>query len=142
MLETVSGLPFLSNEARDHFEKKQLEYLDMFGYGFIYSKDFHKFPWFARFFDYPTWVRTDIKFGSHPIHTVFLAIENYYEKYNDRLRDLNVKLEIKEIDQDEYDKQLDELEYEKLKIDAEINIYAKQKLKAIKTKHHQNQLQN
>jgi hypothetical protein len=132
MLETHSGYPFLSNEQRHHFEKIQLEYLKMFGYGFIYSKDFHKFPYIARFFDYDTFMRTDVKFGAHPIHTSFVAINNFYERYEDQLRDLNVRLEINEINQDEYDSQLEKLEFEKLLIDAEINIEAKKKLKFLK----------
>lgn len=132
MLETHSGHPFLSNEQREYFEKKQLEYLRMFGYGFIYSKDFHKFPYIARFFDYDTFMRTDVKFGSNPIHTTFMAVSNFYERYNDKLRDLNVRLEINEINQDEYDSQLEKLEFEKLLVDAEINIKAKQKLRFLK----------
>ena len=77
-------------------------------------------------------MRTDVQFGSNPLHITFMAVSNFYERYNDKLRDLNVRLEINEINQDEYDSQLEKLEFEKLLVDAEINIQAKQKLRFLK----------
>lgn len=129
-LQTVSGTPAFSSEQREYYNKKQQQIKDTMGDFCYLDPDFKRLPFLSRFFDYNLFLKTDIKpIGTHPIHLYMLTLRNFYISYNEKARELYVKHELNEINNEEYNKQLTELNNKKLLADSEFNLDIKKQIK-------------
>lgn len=129
-LQTVSGTPAFSTEQREYYNKKQQQIKDTMGDFCFLDPDFKRLPFLSRFFDYNLFLKLDIKpIGTHPIHLYMLTLKNFYMTYNEKIRELYIKREMNEIDEEEYNKQITDLNNKKLLADAEFDLSIKRKLK-------------
>jgi hypothetical protein len=130
VLETVSGCPAFSVEQRNYYNRKQMEIKEKLGEFCFLDPEFKKFQMLSRFFDFSLFMRTDIKNGgAHPIHVLITSIHDFYKRYNEKMRELEVQKELNQITEEDYNDKLEQLKNNKLIVDAEFDLQAKKELR-------------
>ena len=133
VLQTLSGAPAFSPEQRQYYNKKQQEIKDALGDFCFLDPEFKRYPMFTRYFDYQMFLKTDLKNqATHPIHLYMRTLQIFYKNYDITMNELKIKLECDEINEEEYNKKVNELNEKKLFADSEFNLNIKKKIKKYK----------